>query len=220
MEFTERIRNEEVGKLLNRLKTKRPLEIKKSLIEDFNNKMKALKGQLKGTKGQGLVNFELFKIDNQGKVSKLKDVGFNPKKGLVASDEDLSKITKERADQLIKEGKKKILQEGYRRGFLDKAGKVLKGVGKVIKPIGYAFGANAVKSAVSQADEMNLDLSFSYKLCHIHRKDMFHHNWQLQEDDTPFFIKYGHVWGFSGLPKDQRTQMIKQTWNIVKDNYV
>ena len=159
VEFTERIRNEEVGKLLNRLKTKRPLEIKKSLIEDFNNKMKALKGQLKGTKGQGLVNFELFKIDNQGKVSKLKDVGFNPKKGLVASDEDLSKITKERADQLIKEGKKKILQEGYRRGFLDKAGKVLKGVGKVIKPIGYAFGANAVKSAVSQADEMNLDLS-------------------------------------------------------------
>ena len=159
VEFTERIRNEEVGKLLNRLKTKRPLEIKKSLIEDFNNKMKALKGQLKGTKGQGLVNFELFKIDNQGKVSKLKDVGFNPKKGLVASDEDLSKITKERANQLIKEGKKKILKEGYRRGFLDKAGKVLKGAGKVIKPIGYAFGANAVKSAISQADEINLDLS-------------------------------------------------------------
>ena len=159
VEFTERIRNEEIGKLLNRLKTKRPLEIKKSLIEDFNNKMKALKGQLKGTKGQGLVNFELFKIDNQGKVSKLKDVGFNPKKGLVASDEDLSKITKERADQLIKEGKNKILKEGYRRGFLDKAGKVLKGAGKVIKPIGYAFGANAVKSAISQADEINLDLS-------------------------------------------------------------
>jgi hypothetical protein len=159
VEFTERIRNEEVGKLLNRLKTKRPLEIKKSLIEDFNNKMKALKGQLKGTKGQGLVNFELFKIDNQGKVSKLKDVGFNPKKGLVASDEDLSKITKERANQLINEGKKKILREGYRRGFLDKAGKVLKGAGKVIKPIGYAFGANAVKSAISQADEINLDLS-------------------------------------------------------------
>ena len=159
VEFTERIRNEEVGKLLNRLKTKRPLEIKKSLIEDFNNKMKALKGQLKGTKGQGLVNFELFKIDDQGKVSKLKDVGFNPKKGLVASDEDLSKITKERANQLIREGKKKILKEGYRRGFLDKAGKVLKGAGKVIKPIGYAFGANAVKSAISQADEMNLDLS-------------------------------------------------------------
>jgi hypothetical protein len=159
VEFTERIRNEEVGKLLNRLKTKRPLEIKKSLIEDFNNKMKALKGQLKGTKGQGLVNFELFKIDNQGKVSKLKDVGFNPKKGLVASDEDLSKITKERANQLIKEGKKKILKEGYRRGFLDKTGKILKGAGKVIKPIGYAFGANAVKSAISQADEINLDLS-------------------------------------------------------------
>jgi len=67
--------------------------------------------------------------------------------------------------------------------------------------------------------EMNLDLPFSYKLCHIHRKDMFHHNWQLQEDGTPFFIKYGHVWGFSGLPKDQRTSIISQAWDMVKHHY-
>ena len=68
--------------------------------------------------------------------------------------------------------------------------------------------------------EMNLDLPFTYKLTHIHRKEMFNYNWQLNEDKTPFFIKYGHVWGFSGLPKNQRTQIIKQTWDIVKDNYV
>ena len=35
----------------------------------------------------------------------------------------------------------------------------LKTAGKVIKPIGYAFGANAVKSAIGKADEMNIDLS-------------------------------------------------------------
>ena len=67
--------------------------------------------------------------------------------------------------------------------------------------------------------EINLDLPFTYKLCHIHRKEMFHYNWQLNEDKTPFFIKYGKVWGFSGLPKDQRTEIISQTWDLVKHNY-
>ena len=67
--------------------------------------------------------------------------------------------------------------------------------------------------------EMNLDLPFSYKLTHIHRKDMFNHNWQLNEDTTPFFIKYGKNWGFNGIPKDQRTQVMSQVWNLVGKNY-
>ncbi len=76
--------------------------------------MKGLRGQLKGTRAQGLVNFELLDIDQDGNVTKLKDTGFDPKKGLVASDEDLSKITKERADELIKLGKQKIDSEAAR----------------------------------------------------------------------------------------------------------
>ena len=67
--------------------------------------------------------------------------------------------------------------------------------------------------------EMNLDLPFSYKLTHIHRKDMFNHNWQLNEDTTPFFIKYGKNWVFNGIPKDQRTQVMSQVWNLVGKNY-
>jgi len=67
--------------------------------------------------------------------------------------------------------------------------------------------------------EMNLDLPFSYKLTHIHRKDMFNHNWQLNEDMTPFFIKYGKNWVFNGIPKDQRTQVMSQVWNLVGKNY-
>jgi len=67
--------------------------------------------------------------------------------------------------------------------------------------------------------EMNLDLPFSYKLAHMHRKEMFNHNWQLVEDKTPFFIKYGYLWSFCGLPKDTRTEIMKQTWDLVKDNY-
>ena len=67
--------------------------------------------------------------------------------------------------------------------------------------------------------EMNLDLPFSYKLTHIHRKDMFNYNWQLEEDKTPFFIKYGYDWVFTGIPKDQRTEVMKYAWELVKDNY-
>ena len=42
--------------------------------------------------------------------------------------------------------------------------KILKSAGKVIKPLGYAFGANAVKSAISKADDMGIELSLSDKI--------------------------------------------------------
>ena len=67
--------------------------------------------------------------------------------------------------------------------------------------------------------ELNLDLPFSYKLTHIHRKDMFGHNWQLEEDRMPFFIKYGKNWVFNGIPKNQRTHVMSQVWDLVKHNY-
>ncbi len=68
--------------------------------------------------------------------------------------------------------------------------------------------------------EMNLDLPFTYKLTHIHRKEMFGNNWQLKEDDTPYFIKYGKNWVFNGINKNQRTNTMKQVWDLVKHNYV
>jgi precorrin-6B methylase 2 len=48
---------------------------------------------------------------------------------------------------------------------------------------------------------------------------MFKPNWQLNEDSTPFFIKYGYNWVFNGIPKNQRTEVMSQTWGFVKDNY-
>jgi hypothetical protein len=68
--------------------------------------------------------------------------------------------------------------------------------------------------------EMNLDLPFSYKLTHIHRKDMFNHNWQLNEDMTPFFIKYGKNWVFNGFPKNERTDLMGQVWKLIRHNYM
>jgi len=67
--------------------------------------------------------------------------------------------------------------------------------------------------------DIKLDLPTAYKLTHIHRKDMFSHNWQLNEDTTPFFIKYGYIWFFNGIPKDDRTRIMDETWNFIKSMY-
>ena len=48
---------------------------------------------------------------------------------------------------------------------------------------------------------------------------MFQFNWQLNENKTLHFIKHGYVWRFNGLPKDQRTNIMKQTWDLVKHHY-
>jgi hypothetical protein len=119
VEMVERIRNEKLATIQQKLKsTTLSIGQKADLIEEFNDTMKGLRGQLKGTPAQGLVNFELLDIDQDGNVTKLKDTGFDPKKGLVASDEDLSKITKERADELIKLGKQKINSEAVRLNLI------------------------------------------------------------------------------------------------------
>ena len=68
--------------------------------------------------------------------------------------------------------------------------------------------------------ELNLDLPFVYKLTHIHRKDMFGYNWQLEEDHTPYFVKYGYNWVFNGIPKNQRTEVMSGLWKLIEHNYV
>lgn len=67
--------------------------------------------------------------------------------------------------------------------------------------------------------EVNMDLPLPFKLTHLHRKELFSHNWQLQTDGTPFFIKYGYIWIFNGFAKDQRTALMSQIWDYIKDNY-
>ena len=67
--------------------------------------------------------------------------------------------------------------------------------------------------------ETKTDLPIAFKLTHLHRKEMFGNNWQLKEDSTPYFIKYGYNWIFNGIPKDQRSQIMKQTWDAIKHNY-
>jgi hypothetical protein len=68
--------------------------------------------------------------------------------------------------------------------------------------------------------KVNTNLHPSFNLNHLHRFDWFNHNWQLNEDPTPYFIKYGNVWKFSGFPnRGDRFNLMSQTWDIVKHNY-
>ena len=67
--------------------------------------------------------------------------------------------------------------------------------------------------------DVNIDLPLPFKLTHLHRKDLFSYNWQLEEDKTPFVIKYGYNYSFNGIPKEKRTELMRQTWEMIKDNY-
>ena len=58
-----------------------------------------------------------------------------------------------------------------------------------------------------------------WNLLAIHKKDMFKYNWQLNEDQTPYFIKYGYIWHFTGFALEQRESIMKQTWDFVKKFY-
>lgn len=59
----------------------------------------------------------------------------------------------------------------------------------------------------------------SWNLISIHKKNMFQHNWQLNLNKTPYFIKYANVWHFTGFPIEQRVQVMKDTWELLKENY-
>ena len=68
--------------------------------------------------------------------------------------------------------------------------------------------------------KVNTKLPKSFMLTHLNRFDWFGHNWQLKEDNTPFFLKYGYIWFYSGFPnRGDRENLMSQTWNIIKNQY-
>ena len=80
-----------------------------------------------------------------------------------------------------------------------------------------------VYNYLAQIKDVNVvhKLPPSYFLTHLYRFDWFSHNWQLNTDKTPFFIKYGYIWCWSGFPaRGERYELMKQTWNTIKGMYV
>lgn len=65
-------------------------------------------------------------------------------------------------------------------------------------------------------------LPIVYGVNHMYRRQVLGHNWQLNEDNTPFFVKYFYTWIYSGWSDrgDTRTNLMKQTWEALKHLYV
>ena len=63
------------------------------------------------------------------------------------------------------------------------------------------------------------ELPPTWNMFSMHKREMFNHNWQDGEDKTPFFIKYSWLWHFTGFPIEDRTNIMKQTWEMVEDRY-
>jgi len=83
-------------------------------------------------------------------------------------------------------------------------------------------------------------LSPSWNLLSMHKTEIFGCNWQEYAPDPqiqpfqsldqmfhqckehniqPFFIKYGNIWHFTGFPIEWREYVMKDTWNLVGENY-
>ena len=86
----------------------------------------------------------------------------------------------------------------------------IKGVGKVQTVLNFILKKNNIKLK---------EIPPTWNLFSIHKKDMFKHNWQLNEDPTPFFIKYAYIWHFTGFPIEDRTRIMKQVWEQYKGHY-
>ena len=109
----ERIRDNNLRILLSTLNNPNAsVSAKKEAAEKYNSLVKGLRGQLKGTNVQGFVNFETFEVDEKGNFKKIKDIGFDSKKGMsfknILGDKPLDKITDAEADEILKLGKKHI----------------------------------------------------------------------------------------------------------------
>lgn len=85
-----------------------------------------------------------------------------------------------------------------------------KGCGKVQTLLNYELTKNNVKMKI---------LSPSWNLVSIHKKEMFTHNWQLNEDETPFFMKYAHLWHFTGFNLEDRVNVMRKIWEALSEKY-
>ncbi len=113
--------------------------------------------------------------------------------------------------------KHKDLFNNFKQFYIDNIEEFVKLQDEVVKkgteqtPMNYWLQTNNI--------DINTDLPLPFKLTHLQRKELFNFNWQLNEDKTPFFIKYGYNCSFNGIPKDNRTKLMQQTWDMIKSRY-
>ena len=82
------------------------------------------------------------------------------------------------------------------------------------------YSCDPTPGPINLQNVVNMDLSPAFMLTHLNRFDWLSYNWQLKEDSTPFFIKYGYIWFYSGFPnRADRENLMQQTWDLIKQNY-
>ncbi len=59
-------------------------------------------------------------------------------------------------------------------------------------------------------------LSKKFNWCHLKATHGF---MPCISSGTPIFIKYGYIWHFNGIPREERNGLMEQTWSLIKDNY-
>jgi len=63
-------------------------------------------------------------------------------------------------------------------------------------------------------------LDFRFNTMRLIKNDWLQHNWQLKEDQTPFFIKYSYIWHFTGCSIEERSSLMINIWDQTKHLYV
>ena len=62
-------------------------------------------------------------------------------------------------------------------------------------------------------------LDFRFNTMRLIKNGWLNYNWQLNEDNTPFFIKYTYIWHFTGCSVEERSALITNIWQQTKHLY-
>lgn len=62
-------------------------------------------------------------------------------------------------------------------------------------------------------------LDFRFNTMRLVKNDWLQYNWQLNEDKTPFFVKYSYIWHFTGCSIEERNNLIQSIWHQTKHLY-
>jgi hypothetical protein len=152
-------------------------KVRGELLEISNKGMKFVDNPVKNydiIPGQGLVKgttkdlepiIKKFRTGKSGQLilDEKGELILKKNKTLTQSEaEDVFSITENMKKQLPEAAKTQPVS--LKEKILSGAAKTFKNVGKVIKPVGYAFGANALKSAITKAEEQGLELNLMDKI--------------------------------------------------------
>jgi len=144
--------------ILNLIETKPEGYLEK--IKEQNKKGKAIITEVKQKlpkEYRKLIGFNEVVPDGQGGFIGKKFGGTGIKGGTVLA--DLSKNEIKGLKKQMVSDLNKFQSAGLKDKILSTTGKVLKGVGKVIKPIGYAYGTKALFDAQALAKQQGIELS-------------------------------------------------------------